>query len=411
MHGNKSKPFSVFLFILCLAILMSGCFQTENTGSQDKTTAAVPLTPTEAPDDGNTIFAGKTIKIGVLLSLTGDDAICSLKEQQGIELAATEINDSGGLLGGQVELVYADGKSTIDDTMAAHGSMISQKDIPAIIGLNDPSAAAALGPAIREAGIAMLSGSTSPRLLQFSQANPYLFYCRANDSIHAAAAANFLVNDLGCTMIGISYTSDDYGIAAMEAAAAWLHKNHIEYVAAGHDTGDNDFSRQIEKFQNAGADGIISWTYESETAIFVRRLKETGYTGELVSSGSLNEPELLNLVSADMVKGYFACVDFARGNNSPKAFEIERKINAAENESLSAFFVLGYDSLYVLKDAVERARSLDRKAVAEALRKTSGLQLALGAYTCDAGKAQTMIHESVIVQMGPDKTAAIYKII
>jgi branched-chain amino acid transport system substrate-binding protein len=124
MKRLLSQKTSVFLAgaLICM-LLLSACV-TSNSSSSNSS--------------GNSIPAGP-IKIGVSLSLTGDNAADGQATQRGYDTWEAYVNSHGGLLGHQVQMVYYDDGTKTDQTRANYEKLITVDKVSFVLGpFNDP---------------------------------------------------------------------------------------------------------------------------------------------------------------------------------------------------------------------------------------------------------------------------------
>lgn len=91
-------------------------------------------TGTLAKVNGGARAAGKPIRIGGIVPLSGSDATSGTEAKRGLEMACEEVNAMGGILGNQVEPVFADSKDrSADEVTAAANLLIDRHGVHAVI--------------------------------------------------------------------------------------------------------------------------------------------------------------------------------------------------------------------------------------------------------------------------------------
>jgi branched-chain amino acid transport system substrate-binding protein len=99
----------------------------------------------EAAQDG---ASDEPIRVGTSLPLTGEYSEPGKESKAGYETWAKVVNDNGGLLGRQVEIIVRDDASKQNVAVADYTSLISQEDVDLLLGtfssiLNQPASAVA----------------------------------------------------------------------------------------------------------------------------------------------------------------------------------------------------------------------------------------------------------------------------
>jgi len=332
---------------------------------------------------------GDTIKIGANLELSGEVASYGQSISEGMELAIEEINDGGGVDGKKIEVVKVDNKSDNAEAASAATRLTSQENVLAIIG------AATSGNTIAQAQIAndtqtiLLSPSgTAPNVTENEDGsiNEYVFRTSYIDPFQGTVAANFAANELGVKTAAIySDSASDYakGLAAafketFEAAGGSIVAEE-SYVA-----GDTDFRSTLTRIKSANPEFVFVPGYYEEVGLIVKQARESGVTVPLMGADGWDSPTLIELAGKDALNNTFITNHYSSQDPDDKIQEFVTKFKEKYNDkSPDAFNALGYDSIYLLADAIKRAGSLDHEAVKDALAETKDISLVTGVITID----------------------------
>jgi branched-chain amino acid transport system substrate-binding protein len=133
--------------------------------------------------------AADSIKIGMVVPLTGAIADAGRYGLPGARLAVEEINAQGGVLGRQLELIVEDDQTLNPTTVLAFTKLADNKDIVAFLGPTRSTQIQAIAPSVLQAARPVLIGGTDPNLTK--SGNPWLFRFRPNDTYTARAMAAF----------------------------------------------------------------------------------------------------------------------------------------------------------------------------------------------------------------------------
>ena len=337
-----------------------------------------------------------TILIGVSASSTGSAPINGQRTIEGARLAVEEINAAGGVLGKMLELYEADDGGTTDTAMNAI-NLIASQNVVAQVGPNLSGLTMAIESMMSDNKIPFLVGATSPKLVTQVH-NEYMFRIRASDSIQASVAAKYITDDLGCTKIGLLTDSDDYGSGAKNVAIEYFETNNVEYVSEEFNSGDADLSAQVLKLQAAGVNGVIVWAHDTETALAAQNLYDYGMTCPIVGSTSISTQQVINLCEAEWLTNWYSVTDFTSTNPDERVAAFVKNFNDKYGADPELYAATYYSSIYIVADAIERAGSVDREAIREALTKTADFNGGvLATYTADENRE--MVHQSVICQI------------
>ncbi|NGX95322.1 MAG: amino acid ABC transporter substrate-binding protein, partial [Candidatus Afipia apatlaquensis] len=138
---------------------------------------------------------GATIKIGMVLPVTGSAAEQGKFALNGAKLALEAVNKAGGVLGKQVELITEDDQTTNPGVVLAFSKLAAQQDIVAFLGSIRSTQVHAMAPDVLKLGKPMAIGGTDPNLTHMG--NKWLFRFRPNDSYSGSVIADYGTNTLG----------------------------------------------------------------------------------------------------------------------------------------------------------------------------------------------------------------------
>lgn len=326
--------------------------------------------------------AGEPIKIGLSGMSTGEFVESGLLMQNGVLLAAEEINANGGLLGRPVEIVFVDNASTAAGAVTSVNKILSE-DVVACIGPTTSGMVNATLQYFQEAGIPFVSAATSPAIRD--NESDCFFRISVSDALVGTVMVKFAAETLGATKIGIIHNTDDYGMAAMNAAVEAAAGYGIETYTEGMTSADTDVSAQLLKIKSWGADCIFSFTHDADTVLVVRQLYELGmHDINYVGPNALPMPANIPLIDAEALEGCYAATDyFADANDTVLQDYIARYADRWDGLEVDRLAALYYTATYVVADAITRAGSAEPADIKAAMAETSGLDTVLGSITCD----------------------------
>jgi branched-chain amino acid transport system substrate-binding protein len=338
---------------------------------------------------------GDTIKVGEFASLTGNEATFGVSSHEGTQLAIDEINAAGGVLGKQLELITEDNRSTPGESANAVNKLISRDGVVAILGEVASSRSLEAAPICQGAKIPMISpASTNPTV---TQSGDYIFRACFTDLFQGAALANFATEKLNAKKVAVlTDVKSDYSKGLAKCFKEKYLADGGEIVTElDFNTADKDFKAQLTTIKNANPDAVFVPGYYNEIALISIQAKQMGLTAPLFGGDGWESAKLLE-IGKDAVNGNYFSTHAAADQNTPKmnAF-VEGYKKKYNGKAPDVMAVLGYDSVYMLADAIKRAGSTDGKAVRDALAATKDLEAASGTFSLnenrDAVKALVFI--------------------
>jgi branched-chain amino acid transport system substrate-binding protein len=337
-----------------------------------------------------------TIKIGEYASLSGKEASLGQSSHRGTQLAVETINAAGGVLGKQLELIVEDTQSKAGESGTAVRKLISRDKVVAILGEVASSRSLEGAPVAQAAKVPMVSpASTNP---QVTEVGDYIFRVCFIDPFQGPVMAKFALNTLKAKRIGLM-------VSASSAYSVGLAKYFKESFTAGGGTivaeqkyqeGDKDFKAQLTAIRAAGVDAIFNPGYYNEGALMVKQARDLGIKVPMFGADSWEAGALMEL-GGTAVEGAFLCSHYSPDDPSPRVqeFVAAYKKRWGADASPDSNASLGYDSVLVLADAIQRAGSADRAKIRDALAATKNFPAVTGTITIneqrDASKKAVIV--------------------
>jgi branched-chain amino acid transport system substrate-binding protein len=324
---------------------------------------------------------GETIKIGMVLSVTGPGADSGKYALAGAKIALDRVNKSGGVLGRQVELVTEDDQTTNPGAVLAFSKLAVQPDIVAFLGQIRSTQTKAMAPDILRTGKPVCFGGTDPALTKMG--NPWLVRFRPNDSYSGRVIASYGVETLGKKNWAIVHSTDAFGMGGLKALSASLDKRDAKVaIDQGYPNQSQDLTPVVLAIKSSGADIIGSYfTFESDLAIFARQLRQVGVTIPWVGSPTNVLATALKL-AGPALWGTYGVADYAV-DSSPEAKDFAKLYSAVSNASPDQYSAWTYDAIGVLSAAINKAGSTEPDKIRAAILSTKGYKGAEGEYNFD----------------------------
>ncbi len=400
---RKGKLFGLSLLALSLAACSSGGGGGENSSAEDGTIE---------------------VRIGVTAPLTGPSANSGIGNRQGMELAAEEINAKGFKLGdkpAKLSLFFEDTQAKPEQGVSAAEKLINEKKVDFLIGDSfSSSVTLAIMELAPQYEIPILSAaSVSEAIADKVKADPEKYeyfwknyfgssaygvalfdtysYLEANQHLKAEnKVIAFVAEDTDFGRSNTQYVVEAFKNAGWTVAAE-------EYVPLGH----TDFYPQLGKIKAANPDLIVScFTSLSSGVNFVKQFSEQKVTANSMAIYYPNIPEFKEQ-AGDAANGLiWSALTFAPDlypDQQPFAESIRKKYNVEPSSDQAN----GYDAIYNIVSAFERAQSTDPAKVNEAMAQMNNKGLN-GTYKFDLTNHQSMAGPeyirvpSVQIQNGKD---------
>jgi len=341
-----------------------------------------PLSPARA----------QTIKVGFNIPLTGDIPKVGESSKFAAEMYKDEVNRAGGVKVGdktyKLEFIYEDNESKAASATPAALKLITQDQVLAMIGPQASKQAIPAGEVANANKTPMISPwSTNPKT---TEGRPYVFRACFLDPFQGPVAAKFVTEEFGAKKAAVLYDiASDYPKGLAEYFKEAFEKIHGPGSVVAFETfttKDKDFSAQLTKIVNSGADVLFTPQYYDEVPLIVKQAKELGWKKPIMGSDSWGSAELMKLCG-DACNGQFFSTHYAAAGAKGETKEFIDKYNAKHGYVPDDVAALTWDAIGLLLTAVQNTGGLsgdmvkDRDAVREQLAKIKNFEGITGKMT------------------------------
>ena len=344
----KMKKLTKLLsLVLCLAMLLSlaACASKDDTTTD---TSSDTSDTTDTTSDGE-----KTVRLGLIGPMTGDNANYGTSTRDGAQIAVDEINEAGGVNGYTFVLDTQDSQGDPDSAVSAYGKLMDS-GMNVSLGCVLSGEAQSVITAAVEDGILIVTPTSSA--VACIEGNPNAFRVCFNDAAQGTASADYIAdNNLG-TKIAVFYQSDiDYSAGLYETFAAEAAVKGLEIVeeqtfTAGSNT---DFSTQINAIRDSGCELVFLPIYAAEAATFLTQA--AGKLDGITFFGCDGMDGIQTKVSdTSLIEGLMMLTPFAADAEDAATQSFVEKYVPVHGTEPDQFAADGYDAVYIVKAAMEQ---------------------------------------------------------
>lgn len=315
------------------------------------------------------------LKIGVLVPTTGVHASDGIRMLKAHQLAAKQINESGGLkaLGGaKLELIVTDIQSKPEVSRAEAERLISRERVSALIGAwASATTIPAAQVAERNRTPFMITSAVNDALTE--QGMKYVFRTAVKAQWFGGYVADFLdyLKSKGTSISKVALATED------GPAGQAVHANYSKvapqrgYPVVADETfktGTPDFSTIATKLRTSGAEALLTCAYAEDSTVLLRALMAQSYRPIYVGFGGAHVNQTV-LASGKPAEGSFGVVEWSPDLKKPatEAF-VKAFAEAHPGETPLSNQAQAFAATYALVLAAEAAKSTDRNAIRDALR-------------------------------------------
>ena len=379
----KKLKLSVALILVfaLLAAFTAGCAKQASDSNNQNTPAPTQQSPAESK---NPQEEGGVIKIGIIAPMTGTNKLVGEYTMNGAKMAQEEINAAGGILGHKIEFVIGDEVDNMQDSVNATTKLLSDDSITAIIGSLYSQYCIAVMPSVADAKIPYFASGSSSGVSK--QNNPYTWQVRPIDTFQGVTLASFAVNKLNMKNPAIMYSTQSTFASLSEQVQIALKDLGIEITEKnlfGFPEEEINYDPYFQQILAGGYDGIIALSNQMPAALICQQAEIAGVNPDKIpllgSTSFCSNVCITNAGSA--ADGWYSVADWVPGGANERGAEFEKAYVAKYNAPSDLPAATYYDALYVIKEAAEKAGSIDREALNNGLKQVKAFPGAISAFS------------------------------
>ena len=296
-----------------------------------------------------------TFKIGGIGPVSGNNAAYGLAVQNGAQIAVDEINAAGGINGYQIEFSFEDDESDAEKAVNAYNVL---KDWGMQMLLGTVTSAPCTAVASETDNDRMFQITPSGTAVESVQGHDNVFRVCFSDPAQGAKSAEYIATKGLATKIAVIYDSSDvYSSGIYSAFAAEAENQGLEIVAAEAFTADNktDFSVQLQKAKDSGAELVFLPIYYQEASAILQQADNMGYKPMYFGCDGLDGLLGVSGFDTSLAEGVMLLTPFSADAQDDKTQAFNAAYEEAYGETPIQFAADAYDGIYAIKLAAEQA--------------------------------------------------------
>ncbi len=310
-----------------------------------------------------------SVKIGGIFPLSGQVAVYGVECKNGVDLAIEEINAAGGINGKPIVLVSEDDEGNPDKTVNAFKKLSTKDGVKVVIGSLTSGCTQAITTLSQASKVVQIApAATAPAI---TDAGDFIFRACFIDPFQGTVGGKFAAETLGKKRAAILYDiGNDYSVGLADNFKIAFTKAGGSIVSEeSYATNDKDFNAQLTKIKNANPDVVYLPDYYGTVALIAKQLRAQGINVPMVGADGWDG---LTSNAGDEVLGGYYSNHYAVDSTEPAVKKFVESFRAKYNKDPNSFAALGYDCVYLIRDAIVAAGAEDSIAVRDALVKTNG---------------------------------------
>jgi branched-chain amino acid transport system substrate-binding protein len=302
------------------------------------------------------------VRIGVAGSFSDPTG---LPMKQAAELAAEEINASGGVAGRRLELVTRDDYADPDSAVFVAGDLYDS-GVAAVVGHLFSGETLAAAPVYNGGAHPVVAVSPSSSSPELTTAGNYTFRVCPSDLAHGAALAKWVRERLHLTRGSLLYLNDEYGRGVRQAFVAEFLKAGGILQSIDPYLGDKpEVGPYLDRLARGEApEFLVVAGNRGEAEEIIRQARKRGLMMPVLGGDGLEGIEEAGTLADGVYfsSPYFANLPTAANRRFVEAYHARYPTAAPPNQPAAGT----YDAIYLLRDVIARVGS-DREAIRRAL--------------------------------------------
>lgn len=338
----------------------------------------------------------ETVTIGAVLGLSGPISVYGGSQNQGIELALGEINESGYLGEGvTLEVLVEDAPTESGEQPAINAmtKLVEEDGVVAVLGPTLSNQAFAADPIAQENSVPVMGVSNTAGGI--TDMGDYVF----RDSLPEASVIPGTVAQateiLGLESVGVLYgNDDDFTVSGYEVFVAALEDNGVEIAAEEtFAKGDVDFNAQLTNLLADEPDALVVSALAAEAVQIIVQARDLGYTGPIIGGNGFNSPAVIEQSGED-AEGVIVGAAWNIASPNPLSAAFSEAYQEAYDLAPDQFATQAYTGAWLLATAIRCADSTEGEAVRDALAEIADFESPLGSFSFDEDR--NPVHEPVV---------------
>jgi len=286
----------------------------------------------------------ESIKIGIILPITGAAGNMGEPMTNGMQLAVDEINSRGGINGKNVELIIVDNETNLDKAKKDFLE-IEETHAPLLYISTLSSQSTALSPLAEENEVVLIAlGATAPGVTKQKEWM-YRYAPIAGDEVIPIIR---ILKDFNVNNLGILYQNDEFGRSVLVEVEKEFENDEGTISKEFFAPDAVYYKDQIAKLQNEDAIVMIAWPEHAE--LILKQIREVDYQGHIIGTSDAATPSVFNMPEAN---GVYLATPVIYDSNFLFARTVADNFESRYNKQFDHWAAIGYDSIKILGGLLE----------------------------------------------------------
>ena len=317
------------------------------------------------------VSAGDTVKVGIVLPLTGSQAEFGEIEKKSFDLALEEINASGGINGKKLELVIKDDTGRSEVGRFVVEKLITKDKVVMIGGGFSSSVTYAVAGVCQQNKMPFLVNTGSGDKIT---ASGWDFIYRLNPPVshYADAVTTLLAEKVKPKTVAILYENSLSGTKGAKSFEKICRNTGYKVVLKeGYEHGGMDYKPVLIHVKQLNPDIVYMVSYIMDGSLIMKQAKELKLTPKMFigGAGGFTLPEFVQHAGIASEK-VISTTLWNQVLPFPGAMDYYKKFETKYNKPTMYYGAEAYSACYVIADVLKRTKSFTNTDIKQALSET-----------------------------------------
>jgi branched-chain amino acid transport system substrate-binding protein len=328
------------------------------------------------------IADAQNMPIAVVGPITGSNAALGEQMKRGAEMAVSDINAKGGVLGKKLDLIIADDACDPKQAVAAANEVVGKK-VVFVAGHYCSSSSIPASAVYNEAGVLQMTpASTNPALTDDAAKKGWnnVFRSCGRDDAQGAVAGKYLADHYKGKKVAVVHDKTAYGKGIADETMKAMNKAGLkETMYEAITQGDKDFSALVSKMKQANIDVIYFGGYQTEGGLIVRQMRDQGLKAQFVGADALVTEEFWKITGP---AGEGTLMTFPPDPRKVPAAKAVVDKFTAQGYNPEGYTLYTYAAIQAFAAAADKAKSVKLEDLSKALHSMT-VETMVGPLTWD----------------------------
>ncbi len=328
-------------------------------------------------------MAADTVKIGMLVPLTGPAAADGASALGSVQIALDQVNAAGGVLGKQVELIYYDDRGDTKDAVALAHKIIEQDKIAAFVAGSYSLPTRSVAPIFQEEEVPLVAAyAIHPDV---TKAGDFCFRNGFLGLVEGKAAGYAAHKLLGGKRVALLTSDNDFGQTLVQGFKQYQAKFAPDLEIVSEQTypvSEKDYKPYLSRIKELNPDVIFASGYYFQTGPMLRQARELGIGTKIIGEEGADSPKLME-IAGENAEGFYIVTNFDRDDPRPVVQDFLKEYRARHKIEPDMVGASAYDAFMIIVEAIKTAGSTDGRKIRDAiaaLKDYNGLTGLIGGF-------------------------------